>query len=78
MHGDGIWQSEELRITESYLDTMAEALASPTSVDGAVVVTYELKIVGFGAKFKVPPSIHLSTANPRIPDSAHSTRVTGA
>jgi hypothetical protein len=56
LHADGILQSEELGFTESYLDTLAEALASLSSVDGAVVVTYDLKIVGFGAKFKVPPA----------------------
>ena len=52
IHAGGILQSEELGFTESYLDTLAEALASLTSVDGAVVVTYDLKIVGFGAKFR--------------------------
>jgi len=56
MHADGILQSEELGFTESYLDTLAEALAALTSVDGAVLVTYDLKIIGFGAKLKVAPA----------------------
>lgn len=41
----------QVRMYESYLDTLAQALASLTAVDGATLVTFDLDIVGFGAKF---------------------------
>ena len=43
-------QSTESQVKsyESYLDTLAQALASLSSVDGATLVTFDLDIIGFG------------------------------
>jgi len=50
---EGQKAESDVRIYESYLDTLSHALARLTSVDGATLVTFNLDIVGFGAKFCV-------------------------
>jgi sensor domain DACNV-containing protein len=49
-------QSTHVSALENYLDYLAEAAAALTCVDGATLLTYDLKILGFGCMFKWNPA----------------------
>jgi hypothetical protein len=49
-------QSTHVSALESYQDYLAEAAAALTCVDGATLLTYDLKILGFGCMFKWNPA----------------------
>ena len=52
---------EEVSTFESYRDSLAEAVAALSCVDGAVVLSYDLNILGFGMKFEFDSKLSAQT-----------------
>lgn len=52
---------EEVNALEGYQDSLAQAVAALTCVDGATLLTRDLRIIGFGAKFEFDSAISART-----------------